>query len=126
MGDGVDLADGGEELVAEPLPPRGTAHEPGDVDEGEPRRHDLRRLGDAGERGEALVGHGDVADVRLDGAERIVRRLCRRRLRQRVEEGGLADVRQPDDTHAKAHVRPASVSIESRIIRVLGARPRRD
>ena len=27
------------------------------------------------------IGHRDLADVRLDGAERIVRRLRRRRLR---------------------------------------------
>ena len=34
MGDGVDLADVGEELVAEPLAFRGAAHQAGDVDEG--------------------------------------------------------------------------------------------
>ena len=34
MGDGVDLADVGEELVAEPLALGGAAHEAGDVDEG--------------------------------------------------------------------------------------------
>ena len=42
MSDGVAFADVGEELVAEaPRPSRGAAHEPGDVDEGEPRRDDL-------------------------------------------------------------------------------------
>ena len=34
MHDGVDLADGGEELVAEPLAFRGAAHQAGDIDEG--------------------------------------------------------------------------------------------
>ena len=43
MRDGVDLADVGEELVAEALALGGAAHQPGDVDEGQPRRHDLRR-----------------------------------------------------------------------------------
>ena len=43
VGDGVDLADIGEELVAEPLALRGAAHQAGDVDERQPCRHDLRR-----------------------------------------------------------------------------------
>ena len=39
--DGVDLADMGEELVAEAFAPGGAAHQAGDIDEGEPRRLDL-------------------------------------------------------------------------------------
>ena len=102
MGDGVAFADVGEELVAEALALGGAAHQAGDVDEGQPRRDDLGRAADAGERVEAPVRHGDVADVRLDGAERVVRRLRRGRLRQRVEEGRLADVRQADDAALEA------------------------
>jgi hypothetical protein len=34
MGDGIDLADHGEELIAEPLAPGGAADESGNVDEG--------------------------------------------------------------------------------------------
>ncbi len=101
--DGVDLADVGEELVAEPFALAGAAHQAGDVDEAELGRHDLRRLGKAGEHLQPLVGHGDAADVRLDGAERVVGRLRRRRRRQRVEERRLADVRQPDDAAFEAH-----------------------
>src|SRR6266550_1730657 len=51
------------------------------------------------------VGHCDLAEVRLDGAERIILRLRGRGLGQRVEQGGLADVRQPDDPAAESHVR---------------------
>ena len=58
-------------------------------------------LRDLRERLEARVGHRDDADVRLDRAERIVRRLGLARARQGVEEGGLADVRQPDDSGAQ-------------------------
>ena len=75
MGDGVDLADIGEKLIAEPLAFRRAAHQAGDVDEGQPRRHDDRRLGEFGQRVEPLVRHRDLADIRLDGAERIIRRL---------------------------------------------------
>ena len=49
------------------------------------------------------VRHGDLADVRLDGAERIVRRLRRRGLRQRIEQRRLADVRQADDAAFESH-----------------------
>ena len=55
---------------------------------------------------EPRIGHGDIADIRLDGAERIIRRLRRRRLRQRVEEGRFADVRQTDDAAFETHDRP--------------------
>jgi hypothetical protein len=44
------------------------------------------------------VGHVHHAHVRVDGAERIVRSLGLLLLGQSVEEGGLADVRQPDDS----------------------------
>jgi hypothetical protein len=102
----VDLTDGGEELVAEPLAFRGAAHEAGNVDEGEPGRHDLHGLGELRQRIEARIGHRHLAYVRLDGAERIVRRLRRRGRGQRVEERRFADIRQADDaaleTHGKA------------------------
>ena len=38
MRDGVDLADIGEELVAEPFAFRGAAHQAGDIDEHQPGR----------------------------------------------------------------------------------------
>ena len=51
---------------------------------------ELRQLG------QPRVGHGDDADVRLDGGERVVRgeHVV---LGQSVEQGGLAHVRQADD-----------------------------
>ena len=50
---------------------------------------------------EPRVRHLDDADVRLDGAERIVRRRDAG-LGQRVEQGGLADVGQADDAALQA------------------------
>ncbi len=103
MHDGVDLADGGEELVAEPLAFRGAAHQAGDVDEGDAGRNDLLRLAQHREFVQARIGHRDLADIRLDGAERIIRRLRRRRLRERIEERRLADIRQADDAAFESH-----------------------
>ena len=101
--DGVDLADVGEELVAEALALGGAAHQPGDVDEADPGRHDLRRLDDRRERVEARIGHRHLAGVRLDGAERIVGGLRRGGPRQRVEERRLADIGQADDAASETH-----------------------
>ena len=63
--------------------------------------NDALGLRDLRERLEARVGHGDDADVRLDRAERVVRGLGLARAREGVEEGGLADVGQPDDSGAQ-------------------------
>ena len=103
IGDGVDLADIGEELIAEPFALRGAAHQPGNIDEGEPRGDHLRGLGDGREPVEPRIGHRHVADIGLDGAERIIGGLGRGALRQRVEQGGLADIGQPDDAAFESH-----------------------
>ncbi len=103
MRDRIDLADGGEELVAEAFALGGAADEAGDIDEGQPRRDDLRGFGDLRQLVEPGIGHRDLADIRLDGAERIIRRLRRGRLGQRVEQRRFADIGQPDDTAFKSH-----------------------
>ena len=85
--DGIDLADVGEELVAEALAFRGAAHQAGDIDEFQAGGDGLDRLADLGQYMKARVGHADAADVRFDGAERVVRRLGRGGGGQRVEQG---------------------------------------
>jgi hypothetical protein len=103
MRDGVNLADVGEKLIAETLPFRCAAHQAGDIDECEPRRHDLFGLGELGEFVEARIGNRNLADIGLNGAERIVRRLRGRRFGQRVEQRGLADVRQTNNSAFETH-----------------------
>ncbi len=103
IGDGIDLADVGEELVAEPFALGGAAHQPGDVDEGQPCGDHLSGLGNSGELVEARVGDRNLADIRLDGAERVVGGLRRGALGQSVEQGGLADIGQPDDAAFESH-----------------------
>ena len=52
---------------------------------------------------EPRIGHRHFADIRLDGAERIVRRLRRRRCGQRIEQRRLADIRQSDNSTFESH-----------------------
>jgi len=93
----VDLADVGEELVAETFALARPLHNPGDVDE-------LERGGDHflwrdvfRDPLEPVVGHAHHPFVGLDRAKRIVRALGGLRLREGVEKSALADVRQSDD-----------------------------
>ena len=105
MDDGVHLADVGQELVAQPLALGGAADEARDVHEFQAGGDDLGTLADGGQRGEARVGHRHPADIGLDGAEGVVGRLRRHRLRQRVEERGLAHIGQADDAAVETHLR---------------------
>ena len=88
-------------LLPRPSPLDAPLTRPGDVHELDRGRDDALGLRDLRQRLEARVGHGDDADVRLDRAERVVRRLGLARPRQGVEEGGFADVRQSDDSGAQ-------------------------
>ena len=65
-------------------------------------RQDPLGAEDAGQHLEPRVGHADDAGVRLDGRERVVRRQDVV-LRERVEQGGLADVGQSDDADGECH-----------------------
>ena len=75
--DRVHLADIGQELVAQALALGCAANQAGDVDEFQAGGHDPDRLADFGQCRQARVGHADAPGVRLDGAERVIRRLCR-------------------------------------------------
>ena len=98
MHDGVALADVAQELVAQAGTLAGTLHQTGDVHE----LHDggglFVGLPHLGQLVQTLVRHGHDAAVGLDGAERIVGRLRVLGGGDGVEQGGLADVRQADDT----------------------------
>ena len=103
--DGIHFTDVTEELVAQTLPLRRAAHQPGNVHEGELGRNQFLRPGQFGQLRQAWIRHPDLAEVRLDRAEGIVRRLRRSGLRQGVEKGGLADVGQTDDPAFETHLR---------------------
>jgi len=98
--DGVGLADVREELVAEAFALAGAFDDAGDVDELHGGGVGLDHGDDAVH---AVVGYGHDADVGIDGAKRVVRGLGFRS-RKRVEDGGLSDVRQPDNSAVQRHV----------------------
>ena len=102
--DRVGLADVGQELVAEALALGRAGDQAGDVDELDDRRDDPLGLDDRRQLRQARIGQLDHADVRLDGAERVV--LGRDAgFGEGVEEGGLADVGQAHDAAFEAHGR---------------------
>ena len=104
MDDGIDLTDVAQKLVAQPLPLRRAAHKACNIDKAQLGFDNLLRPADFSNGLQPRIGHRDIADIRLNRAERIIGRLRRRRLRQRIEQGGLADIGQPDDTAFETHI----------------------
>ncbi len=102
MSDGINLADVAEKLVAEPLAPARPFDQAGNIDKLHGCRQDILRLDDRRQRIETIVRHGNDADIRLNGTERIVGRFSSGRS-DRVEDGRLADVRQADDSAFESH-----------------------
>ena len=86
-------------LLPRPSPCAGALDQAGDV-------HELDRGGDdhlassaiALQLGEPRIGHGDDADVGIDGAEGIIGRFGLAGAGDGVEQRGLADIRQSDDS----------------------------
>ena len=93
---GVHAADVAEEPVAQALAAARALGQPGDVDEVDGGVDLPGRLEHLVQRVQARVRHGDDAEVGLGGGERVGRRGGLR-VGERVEQGGLADVRQTDD-----------------------------
>ncbi len=103
MHDRIDLTDGGEKLVAEAFALGCAAHESGDIDKRDARGNDLRRLPKHRQFVQPRVRHRNLADIRLDRAEWIVGGLCRRGLRQGIEECRLAHIWQADNAAFESH-----------------------
>ena len=93
---GVYLADMGQKLIAETLTLAGAAHQTRDVYEFDNGRSGFLCVVQVGQRLKTLIRYRNHADVRVDGAERIVGAL-RACLRNCVEQSGLADIRESDD-----------------------------
>jgi hypothetical protein len=64
VGDSVDFADVGEELVAQPLAARGSTHQAGDIDKFKLGGDDLLRLRQRGQYLKARIRYSYSPDVR--------------------------------------------------------------
>src|SRR5439155_10371805 len=107
-------ADVAKKLVAEAFALGCALDEPGDIDELDSGGNDDGSFGKFCERLEARIGNGYNAEVRIDGAERIVGSLGFARARDRVEEGGLSDIRKPDNSGAQHPPHPRPLSLRER------------
>ena len=99
---GVCVPDVAQERVALALTLRRAADEPCDIDELDRRRNHLFRLVQLHQLVETGIRDRDNADVRVDGAKRVIRRF-RLLVGEGVEEGRLTDVRQADDANGQSH-----------------------
>ena len=97
VNDRVAAADVREELVAEPLALRRALDKACNVDELDDGGRELLGVVLVAQPFEPLVRHGHDADVRVDGAERVVVRGDTR-VRDGVEQSGLSNIRKSDDT----------------------------
>ena len=91
--DGVAVAQGAEEAVAQPLSGARALHQRGDVDDLEAGVHELLGVRHLAQAVDALVGDLREGDRGLRGGERV-RRDHGRRAGQRVEQARLAAVRE--------------------------------
>mmetsp|Transcript_23422 Transcript_23422/g.41090 ORF Transcript_23422/g.41090 Transcript_23422/m.41090 type:complete len:270 (-) Transcript_23422:5217-6026(-) len=103
MGDGVHLADVGQELVAQTLALRRALHQTGDINERHAGRDDGLGRGNGGQFVQAVIRHSHLAHIGLNRAERKVGGLRGGGLGQRVEQGRFAHIRQTHNSHLETH-----------------------
>ncbi len=108
VGNGVGLADVGQELVAQAFTLGSTGHQPGNVHEFHGGGDHALGLDDIGQGVQAGVRHGHHARVRFDGAEREVFRADTG-FGQCIEQGGFADVGKADNAAVESHGVPLLV-----------------
>ena len=97
MDDGIDLTDIGEEFISQTLALGSALDQTRDVHELDDGRSDFVRLIHLGKLVQTMVRNSNGADVRLDGTEGIVCRLCTG-IGNGIKQGALADVRQSHDS----------------------------
>ena len=94
---GIAAADVGQKFIAKPLALGRALDQTRDVDELDDGGGELLGVMLVAQPLEPRIRHGHDADVRVDGAERIIIRRDAR-VRNGVEQRGLAHIRQPDDS----------------------------
>ena len=98
LDDGVNFADMGEKLIAQPLALARAFDQTGDVDELDHGRDDHVGFDHLLQHLQPRIGHGHHADVRIDGAKRIIGRLGLAGAGDGIKQSRFADVGQTDDS----------------------------
>ncbi len=98
----IHFADVGQEFIPQPLACTRSADDPRDIHHPQRGRDDLLRLLKLIDHLEPIIRHGNHADVRLDGRERIISRQRPRR-GECVEDGALANIGQTDNSDFQCH-----------------------
>ena len=104
MTDRIYVTDITKELVAQTLTLACPLHQTGDVDKSDCGRCDLLRPENLRQDLETSIGDRDDSGIGIDGCKRIVGDEDPG-IGQCVEEGGLANIRQTDDSDGKTHRR---------------------
>ena len=103
MGDGISFANVREKLIAQTFAFRSTLHKACDVHECETCWNNLRTVCNLRQNIKPRIRHAHVADIRLNGAKRIIRGLRSARLRERVEQCRFPNIRQTHNATFKTH-----------------------
>ena len=103
--DRIDLADVGQELVAQALALRRALDEAGNIHKLDHGRRDLFGVIHLPQQADPLIRNGDDAHVGVDRAEGIVGRF-RARFCQRVEQCTFTYIRKSDDTQFHIWLHP--------------------
>jgi len=98
LDDRIDLADVAQELISEALALTRASDQSGDIHKLNCGGQDFFRLRHCGQLGQPVIRHIHDADIGLDRAKRKIRRLRLAGASDGIEEGGLSDIRQSDDS----------------------------
>ena len=96
--DCIDFANVAEKLIAESFSLACALHQARDIDEFDSSRNDLLGFRERGELFQTFVGHADDAEVWFDGAEGKICGMSLPGASDGIEESGLANVGQSDDS----------------------------
>jgi hypothetical protein len=117
MDDSVDFTDVGEELIAEAFALTGTCHKSCDIDEFDGGRDDFISLGNRPQGFETCVRNLDDADVWIDRAERIIRRLSFARASERIKECAFTHIGETYNTSLKHSGQKKKSGVRSAILK---------
>ena len=99
----IHLANMRQKLVPQPLTTRSPTHQPGNIHKLKLSRNDLLRVRQLGQHLKPRIRHSHAPHIRLNRTKRVVSGLSRSGLGKRIEQRGLAHIRQTDNSAIESH-----------------------